>query len=45
MTRSPARNEFTDAPSPKDGMLAIPARPGLGLSLDRDAVRETEVRV
>jgi L-alanine-DL-glutamate epimerase-like enolase superfamily enzyme len=35
---------FPDAPTPKDGMLEIPQRPGLGLSLDRDALRETQVR-
>ncbi len=35
---------FTDAPAPKDGTLAIPDRPGLGLTLDRDALRETLVK-
>jgi L-alanine-DL-glutamate epimerase-like enolase superfamily enzyme len=35
---------FTDAPTPKDGMLEIPRRPGLGLTLNRDALRETRVQ-
>jgi L-alanine-DL-glutamate epimerase-like enolase superfamily enzyme len=35
---------FKDAPSPADGTLAIPQRPGLGLTLDRDALRETQVK-
>ncbi|MDQ3559210.1 MAG: mandelate racemase/muconate lactonizing enzyme family protein, partial [Pseudomonadota bacterium] len=35
---------FTDAPAPKGGMLDIPRRPGLGLTLDRDALRETRVK-
>ena len=35
---------FTDAPTPKNGMIEIPRRPGLGLTLDRDALRETRVR-
>lgn len=34
---------FTDAPKPAEGWLAIPDRPGLGLTLDRDAWRETRV--
>lgn len=32
---------FTDAPKPVDGVITIPERPGLGLTLDRDAWRET----
>jgi L-alanine-DL-glutamate epimerase-like enolase superfamily enzyme len=34
---------FTDAPKPVDGMLTIPDRPGLGLTLNRDAWRDTRV--
>jgi L-alanine-DL-glutamate epimerase-like enolase superfamily enzyme len=34
---------FTDAPKPENGWLTIPDRPGLGLTLDRDAWRETRV--
>jgi L-alanine-DL-glutamate epimerase-like enolase superfamily enzyme len=34
---------FKDAPRPVDGLLRIPDRPGLGLTLDRDAWRETRV--
>lgn len=34
---------FTDAPKPADGWIEIPDRPGLGLTLDRDAWRETRV--
>ncbi|MCB4820674.1 mandelate racemase/muconate lactonizing enzyme family protein [Roseicella aerolata] len=29
-----------DAPRPKDGMLAVPDRPGFGIALDQDAVRK-----
>jgi L-alanine-DL-glutamate epimerase-like enolase superfamily enzyme len=35
---------FTDAPAPTDGTITIPDRPGLGLTLDRDALRETQVK-
>jgi len=35
---------FPDAPKPKDGMLSIPERAGLGLTLDRDALRDTLVK-
>jgi L-alanine-DL-glutamate epimerase-like enolase superfamily enzyme len=35
---------FTDAPAPKDGAITIPDRPGLGLTLDRDALRDTRVK-
>jgi L-alanine-DL-glutamate epimerase-like enolase superfamily enzyme len=35
---------FSDAPAPKDGMLTIPDRPGLGLTLDRDALAETRIK-
>ncbi len=34
---------FPDAPKPVNGVLTIPDRPGLGLTLDRDAWRETRV--
>lgn len=34
---------FTDAPKPKDGFIEIPDRPGLGLTLDRDAWTETRI--
>jgi L-alanine-DL-glutamate epimerase-like enolase superfamily enzyme len=34
---------FSDAPKPVDGRLAIPDRPGLGLTLDEAAFRETRV--
>ena len=34
---------FTDAPRPENGVIAIPDRPGLGLTLDEDAWRETRV--
>jgi L-alanine-DL-glutamate epimerase-like enolase superfamily enzyme len=36
---------FPDAPKPVDGVLAIPERPGLGLTLDEDALRETQVHL
>ncbi|HET6468588.1 MAG TPA: mandelate racemase/muconate lactonizing enzyme family protein [Geminicoccaceae bacterium] len=36
---------FTDAPRPENGVLRIPDRPGLGLTLDRDAWRETRVEL
>lgn len=35
---------FTDAPAPKGGMIDVADRPGLGLTLDRDALRDTLVR-
>ena len=35
---------FPDAPRPKDGAITIPRRPGLGLTIDRDALRETQVK-
>jgi L-alanine-DL-glutamate epimerase-like enolase superfamily enzyme len=35
---------FKDAPAPKDGTIAIPRRPGLGLTLDRDALRATQIK-
>ena len=31
-------------PEPVKGMLTIPDAPGLGLTLNRDALRESEVR-
>jgi L-alanine-DL-glutamate epimerase-like enolase superfamily enzyme len=34
---------FTDAPKPVDGWIDIPERPGLGLTLDEDAYRETRI--
>jgi L-alanine-DL-glutamate epimerase-like enolase superfamily enzyme len=34
---------FPDAPKPENGWIAIPDRPGLGLTLDRDAWRETRI--
>jgi L-alanine-DL-glutamate epimerase-like enolase superfamily enzyme len=34
---------FTDAPKPVNGMIKIPERPGLGLTLNEDAFRETRV--
>jgi L-alanine-DL-glutamate epimerase-like enolase superfamily enzyme len=34
---------FKDAPVPSDGTITIPRRPGLGLTLDRDALRATRV--
>jgi L-alanine-DL-glutamate epimerase-like enolase superfamily enzyme len=34
---------FTDAPKPENGLLAIPDRPGLGLTLNREAWKETRV--
>ena len=34
---------FTDAPKPVDGVLTIPDRPGLGLTLNRDAWKDTRV--
>jgi L-alanine-DL-glutamate epimerase-like enolase superfamily enzyme len=34
---------FPDAPSPVNGRIVIPDRPGLGLVVDRDALRETRV--
>jgi L-alanine-DL-glutamate epimerase-like enolase superfamily enzyme len=35
---------FTDAPVPKKGVLTLSDRPGLGLTLDRDALEETRVK-
>jgi L-alanine-DL-glutamate epimerase-like enolase superfamily enzyme len=35
---------FPDAPKPERGMLKIPDRPGLGLTLDRHAWKETRVQ-
>jgi L-alanine-DL-glutamate epimerase-like enolase superfamily enzyme len=35
---------FTDAPAPEEGLLTIPDRPGLGLTLDRDALEETRIK-
>lgn len=35
---------FKDAPAPKNGTIAIPRRPGLGLTLDRDALRATQIK-
>jgi L-alanine-DL-glutamate epimerase-like enolase superfamily enzyme len=35
---------FVDPPRPKDGTLAIPDASGLGLTLNRDALRETRVK-
>jgi L-alanine-DL-glutamate epimerase-like enolase superfamily enzyme len=34
---------FRDAPKPVKGQLTIPSAPGLGFTLDRDALRETRV--
>lgn len=34
---------FPDAPKPVDGMITIPDAPGLGLTVDRDALRESLV--
>ncbi|WP_158884816.1 mandelate racemase/muconate lactonizing enzyme family protein [Amycolatopsis anabasis] len=34
---------FPDAPRPVDGRITIPDRPGLGLTVDRDALRQTLV--
>lgn len=34
---------FPDAPKPAGGRLAIPDRPGLGLTLDEAAFREARV--
>lgn len=34
---------FPDAPKPVDGMVTIPDKPGLGLTVDRNALRETRV--
>ena len=36
---------FTDAPTPVNGILEIPDRPGLGLTLDRDAHKATRVQL
>jgi L-alanine-DL-glutamate epimerase-like enolase superfamily enzyme len=33
---------FRDPPEPVKGMLTIPDAPGLGLTLNRDALRESE---
>jgi L-alanine-DL-glutamate epimerase-like enolase superfamily enzyme len=35
---------FVNPPEPVKGMLTIPDAPGLGLTLNRDALRESEVR-
>ena len=35
---------FENPPEPKNGMLTIPNAPGLGLTLNRDALRKSEVR-
>jgi L-alanine-DL-glutamate epimerase-like enolase superfamily enzyme len=35
---------FVNPPQPINGMLTIPEAPGLGLTLNRDALRESEVR-
>ena len=34
---------FVDPPQPVNGMLKIPDAPGLGLKLNRDALRDSEV--
>ncbi|MCH7543968.1 MAG: mandelate racemase/muconate lactonizing enzyme family protein [Proteobacteria bacterium] len=34
---------FVDPPRPKDGMIEIADKPGLGLTLDRDALKATRV--
>jgi L-alanine-DL-glutamate epimerase-like enolase superfamily enzyme len=34
---------FPQAPRPVNGRIVIPDRPGLGLVVDRDALRETRV--
>jgi L-alanine-DL-glutamate epimerase-like enolase superfamily enzyme len=35
---------FRDAPVPQNGMLTVPDRPGLGLDLDMDFIRERDER-
>jgi L-alanine-DL-glutamate epimerase-like enolase superfamily enzyme len=35
---------FVDSPEPVNGMLTIPDAPGLGLTLNRDALRDSEVK-
>jgi L-alanine-DL-glutamate epimerase-like enolase superfamily enzyme len=35
---------FRDAPAPERGTLTIPDRPGLGLTIDRDALAETRIK-
>lgn len=35
------RRIFTDAPEPQGGRVSVPDRPGFGVTLDRDAMRET----
>jgi len=34
---------FVNSPEPVNGMLTIPDAPGLGLTLNRDTLRESEV--
>jgi L-alanine-DL-glutamate epimerase-like enolase superfamily enzyme len=34
---------FVNPPEPKNGMLIMPDAPGLGLTLNRDALRKSEV--
>lgn len=36
---------FVDPPKPDDGALVVPEAPGWGVRLDRDRLRESEVRV
>jgi L-alanine-DL-glutamate epimerase-like enolase superfamily enzyme len=35
---------FVDSPQPVNGMLKIPDAPGLGLKLNREALRDSEVK-
>jgi len=35
---------FVNPPEPVKGMLTIPDAPGLGLTLNRDALRDSEVK-
>lgn len=35
---------FPDAPRPENGRITVPDRPGLGLTVDRDALRDTRIR-
>lgn len=36
---------FVDPPEPADGILAVPASPGWGVHLDRERLKDSEVRV
>jgi len=35
---------FIDPPRPKDGVISIPKKPGLGLTPDRDGLKDTRVK-